>query len=156
VLKLASHHLETICTHAERIYPEECCGLLLGYLKGEDKILVEVRATENAWNAEAVDDFRQMEPSAKLGVTKRGNYAIAPADILKAQREARDRNLHIIGIYHSHPDHFAIPSAFDTRIAWQQYSYIIISVSQGQAADAKSWCLDDTHQFQPEEIQVVD
>ena len=156
MLKLTVHHLQSIRAHAERTYPEECCGLLLGHLNGKDKILVEVRATENVWNAEAVDDFRQMEPTAKLGETKRGNYAIAPADILKAQREARDRNLHIIGIYHSHPDHQAIPSQFDTRIAWQQYSYIIISVLQGQASDANSWCLDDTHQFQPEEILVVD
>jgi proteasome lid subunit RPN8/RPN11 len=84
--------------------------------------------------------------------------------MLKAQKDARDseallrsadRNLDIIGIYHSHPDHPAVPSEFDRAIAWSQYSYIIVSVQQGKACDLKSWSLDDDHQFQPEEILTL-
>jgi proteasome lid subunit RPN8/RPN11 len=75
--------------------------------------------------------------------------------MLKAQKQARDRNLDIIGIYHSHPDHPAVPSEFDRAIAWQQYSYIIVSVQQGKACDLKNWSLDDDHQFQPEEMLTV-
>lgn len=156
MLKLAPHHLQSICTHAERSYPDECCGLLVGNLSGESKTLLEVWPTENAWNAEAIDAFQTIEATAKLSETKRSNYAIAPTDMLKAQKQARDRSLTIIGIYHSHPDHPAIPSEFDTRVAWQEYSYIIVSVSGGKACDVKSWCLDDTHQFQAEEILIVE
>ena len=146
-IQLETHHLEAIRRHAESTYPEECCGIMLGYLKDTAKTVVEIRATENAWSLEAAAEF-----SMRVGDgSKKHNYAIAPQDMLKAQKEARDRNLSIIGIYHSHPDHPAIPSEMDRAIAWQVYSYIIISVQQGKAADLRSWCLDDNHQFQPEE-----
>jgi proteasome lid subunit RPN8/RPN11 len=142
-------------THAESTYPEECCGLLLGQLSDDEKILIEVLLTENSWDAEAVEAFQAVEGSAQLDTTKRTRYSIAPEAMLKAQKDARDRNLNIIGIYHSHTDHPAIPSEFDRAIAWQQYSYVIISVQQGKACDFKSWSLGDEHQFQPEELLTI-
>jgi proteasome lid subunit RPN8/RPN11 len=75
---------------------------------------------------------------------------------LRVQKQARDRELDIIGIYHSHPDHPAIPSEFDRAIAWHHYSYIIISVQQGIASDLRSWTLDPHHQFQPEDMITVE
>lgn len=155
VLKLYAHHLQAIQTHAESTYPEECCGLLLGHLIGDVKTLIEVLPTENSWDDEAADAFQSIEGSAQLESSKRSRFSIAPIVMLKAQKDARNRNLDIIGIYHSHPDHPAVPSEFDQAIAWQQYSYIIVSVQQGKASDLKSWSLDDDHQFQPEEILTV-
>ena len=155
VLKLYSHHLQFIQSHAESTYPEECCGLLLGQLNGDAKTLIEVLPTENSWDAEASEAFQAIDSSAKLESTRRHRFMIAPTVMLKAQKDARDRNLNIIGIYHSHPDHPAVPSQFDQAIAWQQYSYIIVSVDQGKVRDLKSWCLDDDHQFQPEEILIT-
>ncbi|HEY9727851.1 MAG TPA: M67 family metallopeptidase [Chroococcales cyanobacterium] len=155
ILKLHSHHLQAMQTHAESTYPEECCGLLLGQLSDDEKILIEVLLTENSWDAEAVEAFQAVEGSAQLDTTKRTRYSIAPEAMLKAQKDARDRNLNIIGIYHSHTDHPAIPSEFDRAIAWQQYSYVIISVQQGKACDFKSWSLDDEHQFQAEELLTI-
>jgi len=155
ILKLHSHHLQAMQTHAESTYPEECCGLLLGQLSDDEKILIEVLLTENSWDAEAVEAFQAVEGSAQLDTTKRTRYSIAPEAMLKAQKDARDRNLNIIGIYHSHTDHPAIPSEFDRAIAWQQYSYVIISVQQGKACDFKSWSLGDEHQFQPEELLTI-
>ncbi len=139
-------------THAESTYPEECCGLLLGLLRGDVKTLVEVLPTQNSWGDEGVDDFQAIESSAQRKSSKRNRFSIAPKVMLQAQKDARDRNLDIIGIFHSHPDHPAVPSEFDRAIAWQQYSYIIVSVQQGKACDLKSWSLNDEHQFQPEEI----
>jgi len=155
VLKLYSHHLQAIQNHAERIYPEECCGLLLGQRRGDVKTLIEVLPTENSWDDEAADAFQAIEGSAQLESSKRRRFSIAPVVMLKAQKDARARRLDIIGIFHSHPDHPAVPSEFDRAIAWQQYSYIIVSVQQGKACDLKSWSLDDNHQFQPEDILIV-
>jgi len=152
VLKLHSDHLQAMQTHAESTYPEECCGLLLGHLRGDVKTLVEVLATQNSWGDDEVDDFQAIESSAQRKSSKRNRFSIAPKVMLQAQKDARDRNLDIIGIFHSHPDHPAVPSEFDRAIAWQQYSYIIVSVQQGKACDLKSWSLNDEHQFQPEEI----
>jgi proteasome lid subunit RPN8/RPN11 len=155
VLKVHSHHLQAIQAHAENTYPEECCGLLLGELKGEAKTLIEVLPTENSWGDEAADAFQAIEGSAQGKHSKRNRFSIAPQVMLQTQKDARDRNLNIIGIYHSHTDHRAIPSEFDRAIAWPEYSYIIVSVQQGSARDLKSWSLDDNHQFQPEEIHTV-
>jgi proteasome lid subunit RPN8/RPN11 len=139
-------------THAESTYPEECCGLLLGNLRGDVKTLVEVLPTQNSWGDDGVDDFQAIESSAQRKSSKCNRFSIAPKVMLQAQKDARDRNLDIIGIFHSHPDHSAVPSEFDRAIAWQQYSYIIVSVQQGKACDLKSWSLNDEQQFQPEEI----
>lgn len=155
VLRLGNEHLWDIRAHAESTYPDECCGLLLGKIAQDSKNLVEVIVTENVWSAETAENFSRIEAESDLSYTQRSHYAIAPEIMLKAQKSARDRKLDIIGIYHSHPDHPAIPSECDRVYAWYQYSYIIVSVHQGKASDLKSWSLDDEHQFQPEEIITV-
>jgi proteasome lid subunit RPN8/RPN11 len=154
VLELCSDHLKIIQNQAQSTYPEECCGLLVGNRSRESKTVVQVHPTENVWNAQAMDEFTQIDPGVKSRTSKRGNYAIAPEDILKVQRLARDRQMGIIGVYHSHPDSPAVPSEFDRAIAWQEYSYIIISVTQGKAGDIRSWCLNDAHEFESEAILV--
>lgn len=153
MLKLNSHHLQIIQTHAETTYPEECCGLLLGQIQGDTKTLIEVLPTENSWGDEAVDNFQAIETSNKT--SKRNRFSIAPRVMFEVQKETRDRHLDIIGIFHSHPDHPARPSEFDRAIAWAAYSYIIVSVQNGKATDLKSWILDDEHKFQPEEIITI-
>ena len=152
VIELSQADLLAIRTHAESTYPNECCGLLLGHLS-PNKTLVAVMATENAWSPEA-SEYLAIR-TTELASTKRSHYAIAPEVLLKAQREARDRAFDIIGIYHSHPDHPAIPSELDRVYAWHQYSYIIVSVQNGKACDLKSWSLDAHNRFQPEEIVTV-
>lgn len=149
-IKLSDDHLQAIKAHAERIYPDECCGILLGKLESEIKTLVELRVTENAWEPQVADDLAEM-PS----LTKSRRYWIAPEQMLAAMREARSRNLDVIGIYHSHPDHPAVPSECDRRLAWPQYSYLIVSVEQGRAKACHSWTLNDQHQFQPEEMLMT-
>jgi len=138
--------------HAETTYPEECCGLLLGQMSGDVKTLIEVLPTLNSWGDELASDLLAIESSPQPKSSKRNRFSIAPKVMLQAQKDARDRHLDIIGIFHSHPDHPAVPSEFDRAIAWQRYSYIIVSVQQGQACDLKSWSLDDDQQFQPEAI----
>ena len=127
---------------------------MLGKLSQDDKILVEAIATENVWSPTTAADFQAIDPNLNLGTDQNTYYTIAPETMLKVQKEARDRQLDIIGIYHSHPNHPAIPSEFDRLCGWQTYSYIIVSVLQGKARDVLSWSLDDNHQFQPEEIVV--
>ncbi|MFN6563620.1 MAG: Mov34/MPN/PAD-1 family protein [Nostoc sp. ChiSLP01] len=151
MIQLSIEHLQIIRTHAENVYPEECCGIIFGYLASEGKTTVEVMPTENAWNTEAsaeISGDRTVE-------SKKRQYAIAPQVMLQAQKQARDRSLSIIGIFHSHPDNPAIPSECDRLYAWQGYSYIIVSVQNGKATQVRSWSLDDTHQFQAEAIENI-
>ncbi|MFN6516805.1 MAG: Mov34/MPN/PAD-1 family protein [Nostoc sp. CreGUA01] len=151
MIKFSEQHLQIIRSHAENIYPDECCGIILGYVANEGKTTVEVMPTENAWNTEAGAEFS----GERTVESKKRQYAIAPQVMLQAQKQARDRSLSIIGIFHSHPDHPAIPSECDRLYAWQGYSYIIVSVQKGKAAELRSWSLDDTHQFQAEIIENI-
>jgi len=106
--------------HAERAYPEECCGILLGHAREA----LESRACANTRAGE------------------RGRYAIAPQELIAAQREGRERNLEIVGFYHSHPDHPAEPSPTDAAEAyWEGCSYVIVSVVQRKAAELRSFRL---------------
>ena len=95
-------------------------------------------------------------PASRSPATKGYHYWIAPEEMLAAMKDARQRNLEIVGIYHSHPDHPAVPSECDRRLAWSQYSYLIVSVLQGKATNAQSWVLDENHQFQPEAIHSIE
>ena len=64
--------------------------------------------------------------------------------------------LEVLGYYHSHPDHPAVPSAFDMEHAWPWYSYIIVQVNRGGAAELASWVLeDDRSSMQPESVSVL-
>ena len=153
ILKLKSDHFQTICTHAEQTYPQECCGLLLGRMGDGEKVLVELWQVENVWGPQTATIFSS-ESNSQDGLTRERRYTIDPQDMLKAQRYARDRQLAIVGIYHSHPNHPALPSECDRTLAWPEYSYIIVSVNQGKAGDLRSWQLDDDRQFQAEELKI--
>ncbi len=156
-----------IAAHAEQDYPWECCGLLLGTPQPNgDRTVVEVCPTPNAWDT-LRESFPAPETDAPAGIAAPANsgdrptprdetrqFAIDPADFLRLTRVARDRNLDIIGIYHSHPDHPAVPSEFDRTYAWPQYSYVIVAIESGHLVDCQSWRLDADAQFQQELIVI--
>ena len=146
-LILSPIHIKKISSHAEKTYPNECCGLLLGQQNEQIKTVIEVWPAENAWQAKADEYWPEQKE-----FTEERRYTISPQLMLKAMKSGRERHLSIIGIYHSHPDHPAIPSEFDRIYAWPEYSYIILSVQKGKTIDFFCWSLDDNHQFQSEEI----
>jgi proteasome lid subunit RPN8/RPN11 len=150
-LQLSTAQLQVLTAHATRTYPEECCGLLLG-LDRPHKQVLEIWETNNAWNPEIGAELGAILP--RSGTGKRDRFWIDPQDLLNAQRYARDRQIKIIGIYHSHPDHPAVPSESDRLLAWSAYSYVILSVDAGSVADCRSWTLDEEQQFCAEEVVV--
>jgi proteasome lid subunit RPN8/RPN11 len=139
--------------HAEQDYAHECCGLLIGQtVAGQDgchKTLQQVCPTRNSWQ-------KQRTFPQKLETSTQRRYWIEPVELLQTQKVARTLGCDIIGVYHSHPDHPAVPSECDRNWAWPQYSYIIVSVQQGIACDLRSWMLDEQGFFQPESIVVMD
>jgi len=154
VLRLTPDHMNAIAHCGEQAYPEEGCGILLGQSKHDAiRQLVEVCPVPNVWSAtENITDTSSKDAEAR---NKTSRFTIAPKDMLKAQKDARDRNLDIIGIVHSHPNHPAIPSECDRAVAWSHYSYIIVSVHQGVSPDVLCWRLDENRQFQPEALLIT-
>lgn len=152
-LEIKSDRLTIIFDRAEAVYPEECCGILLGKIIDDDKIVVEAIVTINAWEESASDDFKQ---NNELYRSNHSRYLIPSQAIFQAQKDARVRQLEIIGFFHSHPDAPAIPSECDRSLAWEIYSYPIVSVIQGKVEAIASWVLDCNGVFQPEEIKILE
>lgn len=125
--------------HAQRVYPEECCGILLGATKDPWREVQEVLPIENARADE-----------------RRRRFLITPQDYILAERYAGERGLELIGFYHSHPDHLASPSQYDVDHALPWHSYVIVAVRGGKAQEWRSWILaDDRCTFVPEELEVT-
>ena len=110
-----------------RAYPHECCGILFGRDAASHRLIERLRAADNV-----CDESERAR-----------RFAIDPLELVRAERDAADAGLWVLGFYHSHPDQPARPSDFDRSRAWPVYSYVIVSIQSGQAVDLTSWVLDD-------------
>jgi len=124
--------------HGEAEYPHECCGLLIGrFDESGRKVVTEIYPVSNAREEQA----------------RHNRSLILPEELMRGERHARELKLDVVGNYHSHPDHPAIPSSFDLEHAWPTWSYVIVSVQQSKAVDLRSWELEaDRSRFNVEEI----
>lgn len=137
---LTEEHIKQIEAHGERTFPYECGGMLIGRFENGKKTVLELLPMENA-AAEAEQHNRVL---------------ILPKDVLRAERFARAKKLDVVGYYHSHPDHPAIPSQFDLDHALPVWTYIIVSVESGKAVDVRAWEMEnDRSRFNEEEILSV-
>jgi proteasome lid subunit RPN8/RPN11 len=154
-LILQPEQMQVMQAAAKQCYPEECCGLLLGlYDACADKVQVmAVWPVENTWTA-TVNPFAEGD-RPQHGPSKRNRFWIDPQILLQAQRESRDRGWSIVGIYHSHPDHPAVPSERDRQLAWSGYSYPILSITAEGDVAMQSWRLNDHDHFEVETIQTA-
>ncbi|WP_330202845.1 M67 family metallopeptidase [Cyanobacterium sp. Dongsha4] len=149
---ISERNLDIIRQQGIENYPNECCGLLLGVINNSEKKAIKVIPVKNDWENQK-HLFTKKYDGLKRDL--RDSFAINPLTLLKIQKEARNENLNIVGIYHSHPDHSAIPSDFDRDIAYSVYSYLILSVQKNKVTDIFSWLLDDNGQFVREKLVVI-
>ena len=141
MIQLAENHRNEIAAHGERDYPYECCGLLLGSFADDGmKAISEIYPISNAREEQA----------------KRNRFLIRPEELMRGERYAQQKGLEVVGFYHSHPDHPAVPSEYDLDHAWPMFSYIVVSVSAGAARDLRSWEMEpDRSRFNEEEIVLI-
>jgi proteasome lid subunit RPN8/RPN11 len=139
-IRLTTRQLDQIRRHGEESYPEECGGLLLGVMEDGVRTIREVLALKN------------VRPDSR-----HNRVELNPLDYARAEREAAKRNLGVWGYYHSHPNHPAVPSGFDLDHApFTEWSYLIVSVRDGTAAEIRAWTLrEDRTQFDEEELGQI-
>ena len=144
MLKLSHSAYNSLRQHGEETYPHECCGVLLGRFDN--------------------DGSKTVSRIARCGNTRadspHNRYHIDPRELIRIQREGRERGEDIVGFYHSHPDHPAQWSTTDLAEAhWFGCSYVITSVEKGKATVTNSFELVGTDeaekQFKDEEIRFV-
>src|SRR5580698_6244186 len=128
MIKLSETIYNTLRAHGEETYPHECCGVLLG---------------------RSSDGVYEVEDAIRAGNTRidsaHNRYHIAPQELVRIQRQGRERGLDIVGFYHSHPDHPAQWSKTDFAEAhWLGCSYVITAVEKGTARQTNSFLLTGT------------
>jgi proteasome lid subunit RPN8/RPN11 len=151
VLVIAPDLRAAIAAHGEAGYPAEICGFLIGRAAGEERRVEQVRPVRNAWEEEAglraalLVDRGEDAPSRAdwEAASEERRFLIDPRDYAAADRDAQAAGLEIVGFYHSHPDHPAVPSRFDRDMAMPEQSYVIIAVRARRAAELRSWAIAD-------------
>jgi proteasome lid subunit RPN8/RPN11 len=144
MLKIGIAECAQIRRYVEETYPDEACGILLGTFSGDVRIVRVV-----------VDCVNATQDSTHT------HYSIEPGDLVRAQRDARDRGLEIVGFYHSHPDHPARWSPTDLAEAhWIGCSYLIVAIENAKAGETGSFVLlgrvEEDKQFVDEELLVIE
>jgi len=128
-------------------FPDECCGFLFG--------------REETDGTRLVIDILVVDNSKQGDKTRR--FEISPLDYMTAEQHALDHDWTLLGIYHSHPKHPAIPSEHDRIAAQPWFSYVIVSVLEADATESsqhpakaaiefRSWVLNENQQFEEEKI----
>lgn len=118
--------VEAVLRHlAAAAYPWEGCGVLVGAV--------------DAFGGEV--SVRSVSGAANLSPRGRDRYELDPLAIVRAERAAREAGLDVVGFWHSHPDHPAVPSRLDTERAWADYLYVIVSTSPGGSFEVRAWRL---------------
>jgi proteasome lid subunit RPN8/RPN11 len=135
-LRIGAGDLEKIRMHAEKSFPLECCGVLVGVLTG---VATEVRRVMPTRNSHHDPEHR---------------YEIPPDALLAVLEDARRDNEEIVGYYHSHPNRAAKPSAMDERDAWPKVSYLIVSAGPRGDGSARSWRCDLERSLREEPLVV--
>ena len=129
-LVLSSGAGAAIRAHGAETYPNECCGALYG-------------------KAGVVTATFALPNTTEEGPRRR--FMVRPDDYRNAEKKASELGADLLGFYHSHPDHPARPSQYDLDHAWPFFSYIIVSVREGQPELMTSWLLKDDRSVFDEE-----
>jgi proteasome lid subunit RPN8/RPN11 len=140
-LRIGRPELDQLLAEARGRYPFEACGVLVGVGHAPARVKRVV----------AVVNRETEQPRVR--------YQIAPEDLIRVAREARDRGEEIVGYFHSHPDHPARPSETDRRIAAEGISdgvfHVVVGVERGERAVPTAWVFRDAAQsFEEEPLDI--
>jgi proteasome lid subunit RPN8/RPN11 len=139
MIKIEKGLIKKIKENGEKTYNAECCGAILGKPYNGTYIITELLE----FNNERSDNRER-------------RYLISPKQYMQSERIAEEKKLDLLGFYHSHPDHPAIPSQFDTEHAFPNFIYMIVSIQKGEAGDLTSWKLfEDRNGFEELEMNII-
>jgi proteasome lid subunit RPN8/RPN11 len=109
-----------IAREARNAYPRECCGLIEGHREGTRAIATALHSTRNI-------------------ATEQDRFEIDPAQHIVLQKKLRGTTRAIIGLYHSHPDSAAAPSARDRESAGDPDFLWLIAAVTREGVDCAAW-----------------
>ena len=124
MLTLTPDVRDQIVAHCLGGRPEEACGLLAGVVDG------------NAAEASVCYPGRNLAASRTL-------YELDPKDHLRADRDAEQRGLEIVGVFHSHTHTQAYPSPTDVARAPDPFWHYVVVSLQSDEPELRSFRIVD-------------
>ena len=112
---------ELLLNHASKWNPNESCAILFGSVENEKSIVKEVFLAEN------IDESPV-------------NFTISNEELLKTYKIAEEKNLDVIGIFHSHPSSEAFPSSTDKKFMYT--NPVVWVISSGESSKLKAFLLE--------------
>lgn len=114
--------IDAMRRHAVRVFPAECCGVVLGRMVGRTCYFVDVVGGSNLIRSEAASRFQ-----------------LDWETLLAAVRYLRGGDDRRVAFYHSHTDGSCVPSALDTRGVWPWSATFIVPVRSAHAGEPVLW-----------------
>lgn len=153
-MRIPRPRYDELLRHAERVFPEECCGFLVGTAAGLARVVPVTNAAER---------MRRERPEVFTRDAEHG-YVMDPKEQLRAMREAESAGQEIRGIYHSHVEVGAYFSAEDEARAapdgeplFPDAVYVVVDVRKDGARGARAFAWDARAKcFSEEPIEIVE
>ena len=107
----SKNHIDILTRHARECAPNESCAILFGRIERNQVIIKDIFLTKNIENSPVI-------------------FTISNQELIQAYAEAEKRKLDVIGIFHSHPQSTAYPSATDKKymeinpVSWVIFSNV--------------------------------
>jgi [CysO sulfur-carrier protein]-S-L-cysteine hydrolase len=133
--------MDAIIAQAEREFPYECCGLVIG----DGAAVEEVRPVRNIQNQKHAEDAAAFPRDARTA------FLMDPREHMTVLDEIDRRKLRLLAVYHSHPDHDAYFSPTDRAQAcsfdpsepdYPDTFYVVLSIRGGRFARAAAFAWD--------------
>ena len=101
--------------------PNESCAMLFGTVNDKDAIVKEVFLTKNADQSPV-------------------NFTISNEQLIKGYKIAEEKNMGVVGIFHSHPSSVAYPSETDKK--FMQSNPVVWVIYSGISSEFKSYIME--------------
>ena len=119
---------DALWAHAGRAFPQEACGLLIGWVDGDG---VRVTRAVPCPNQAPVEE-------------RHHRFSIDPRAVINVRRTLRGSAEAIVGFYHSHTNARAVPSALDLEHIrlWPETVWLIVPAGDEVEHPVRAWWLD--------------
>jgi len=123
-LEIKSSDMRKIDAHALKAFPYECVGLLVG------------TTTKNVFDVKKVVKAKNMLPSPVA-------FEADPESVYGANKDAEERGLQLVGVYHSHPNMHSFVSSRDAEFMrhWRHLAWLILGLSQSEVLERKAFAM---------------
>jgi len=148
---------DVIARWAEKAYPHEGCGLLIGrFTKDGAKEVVRLAPLTNDLLARTIEDAPTLPLERQGSGAGKTEFVMNPAEFNRETLVAEKEGLDVVGVIHTHPDHPPRPSKIDASQPFLAFwSNIIVSVQSGKTVEMKSWYREnDDLPFDEEQLKI--